>query len=166
MKITAAGRCFAFSMIVACLPAAGGFAMTSGGSSGSDSAGSSESSQADDALLAQAQAAIDSGDYQGALSPLNQIVAQNPGNADAFNLLGYATRSLNQLSDARAYYEQALAIEPEHLGANEYYGELLLKLGDLNSAQERLAILDEVCFLGCDEYDALEAAIETYLTAE
>lgn len=117
-------------------------------------------------LLAKAQMAIDAGDYAGALAPLQQIVAAEPNNADAFNLYGYALRSLGRYQEALVQYDRALAIDPEHLGANEYLGELMLKVGNVAGAQERLAVLDEICYLGCNEYDALEAAIEAYLTAE
>jgi tetratricopeptide (TPR) repeat protein len=60
------------------------------------------------------------------------------------------------------YYQQALAIEPDHRGANEYLGELYLQTGQPEKAEERLKVLDEECFFGCDEYDELEAAIEEY----
>jgi len=128
----------------------------------STSSGSGESA----ALYAQAQAAIAAGDYAAAIDPLQEIVVAEPGNADAYNLLGYASRSLERYNDATEYYKRALASDPEHLGANEYYGELMLTLGNLAGAEERLAVLDEVCYLGCDEYDALEAAIEDYKSAE
>ena len=127
---------------------------------------SASSSSATAELYAEARALIDAGDYEAALGPLQEIVAAEPANADAYNLLGYAARSLQRYGEARVHYERALAIDPEHLGANAYYGELLLVLGNLEGAQQRLAVLDEVCYLGCEEYDALEAAIDAYMTAE
>ena len=157
--------------IVAALPLAGQAMMTNpdepeaAASGGSGSSGSSGSSAAGP-LLAEAQAAISAGNYDAALAPLQQAVAADSNNADAHNMLGYALRQLNRYGEAQAAYERALAIDPEHLGALEYYGELLLMVGDLGGAQERLAMLDEICYLGCDEYDALEAAIEDYMTAE
>ncbi|MGF1624059.1 MAG: tetratricopeptide repeat protein [Alphaproteobacteria bacterium] len=146
-------------------PLASSIAMTTGSevpSAASTSSGSSQTA----ALYAQAKASIDAGDYAAAIAPLQQIVVTEPRNADAYNLLGYASRSLERYNEAMEYYQRALAADPEHLGANEYYGELMLTLGNLPAAQERLAVLDEVCFLGCDEYDALAAAIDTYMAAE
>lgn len=153
------------SLAVACVPLAGAVSMTSDDDAPSGSSQSTDDGQAALAY-AEAQAAIEAGQYQAAIDPLLQIVGTDPGNADAYNLLGYASRSLEQYNDAMAYYEKALALDPEHLGANEYYGELMLTLGNLSAAEERLAVLDEVCYLGCDEYDALEAAIDAYMTAE
>lgn len=146
-------------------PLVGPMAMTS--DSDTFTTGSGEAATGESAVLyAQAQAAVDAGEYQAAMDVLQEIVASEPGNADALNLLGYSARSLEMYSEAMDYYEQALAIDPEHLGANEYYGELMLTLGNLGEAEARLAVLDEVCYLGCDEYDALEAAIEEFKTAE
>lgn len=152
---------------LSCLPLFAVTAMTTGngvptGASTGSSSGSAETA----ALYAQAQASIEAGDYAAAIPPLQRVVIAEPGNADAHNLLGYASRSLELYNDAMEYYDRALAIDPEHLGANEYYGELLLKLGNLQGAQERLAVLDEVCYLGCAEYDVLEAAIDAYMSAE
>jgi len=127
---------------------------------------STSSTSASDELMAEARTAIEAGSYEAALGPLQEIVAAEPQNADAHNLIGYALRSLDRYNDAMDAYGRALAIDPEHLGANEYLGELLLMLGDVAGAQERLAVLDEVCYLGCDEYDALEAAIDDYMSAE
>ncbi len=62
------------------------------------------------------------------------------------------------------YYDQALTIDPKHKGANEYLGELYLKLGQLEKAEAQLARLDDICTFGCEEYDELKAAIETYKT--
>ena len=66
---------------------------------------------------------------------------------------------MDQALDA---YQKALAIDPEHLGANEYLGELYLQTGDLAKAKERLETLDDVCIFGCDEFDDLKQAIKAY----
>ena len=35
-------------------------------------------------------------------------------------------------------------------------------MGDLAKAEERLEVLDDACFWGCDEYRELKAEIEEY----
>lgn len=62
------------------------------------------------------------------------------------------------------YYTKALNLEPQHLGANEYLGELYLELNDLPKAQARLAILKGACG-DCEEYEDLEEAIDDYKQA-
>lgn len=122
--------------------------------------GSSATTQSGD--YRQARALIDDGDYAAALPLLRQVVAREPNNADAYNELGFAQRKLGDREAALLNYRKALAIDPEHLGANEYLGELYIEMGDLVQARERLAALDRACFFGCDEYSELKAAIEDY----
>ena len=62
---------------------------------------------------------------------------------------------------AMTYYTKALNMEPTHLGANEYMGELYLEMNDLPKAEERLAVLKNACG-DCDEFDDLEDEIEDY----
>jgi hypothetical protein len=35
-------------------------------------------------------------------------------------------------------------------------------MGDVPKAEERLAVLDKVCFFGCEEYSELKEAIADY----
>ena len=100
--------------------------------------------------------------FAGAVPLLVQAIAADPKNADAFNYLGYSYRQIGDLDDALSAYGKALALEPKHRGANEYLGELYLKLGDLPKAEERLAVLDRACFLGCEEHRDLKEAIADY----
>ena len=75
-----------------------------------------------------------------------------------------AGRQLVNHDAALSHYQAALAIEPRHRGANEYLGELYLTLGDLAKAEERLEVLDDACFFGCEEYTELKNAIAAYKT--
>ena len=101
-------------------------------------------------------------DYDGAMPLLQKVVAADPKNADAFNYLGYVNSRKGETEAALRYYQQALAIKPSHRGANEYLGELYLKLGDLPAAEARLKVLDSACFFGCSEYTQLKKAIADY----
>ncbi len=90
------------------------------------------------------------------------MVSANPHDANAWNFIGFSHRKLNRFDQALAAYKKALAIEPNHRGANEYLGELYLQTGKLQKAKERLRILDSACFFGCEEYDDLKVAIASY----
>ena len=101
-------------------------------------------------------------DYAAAIEELDAALAEDPEDADTLNYLGYAHRKLGNYEEAEDYYLRALEQEPEHRGANEYLGELYLETGRLELAEERLAVLDDACFFGCEEYDELKEAIEAY----
>lgn len=110
----------------------------------------------------EARQAIDEGNYDKAIGMLLEANSKQPGNADTLNLLGFSHRKLGRFDEALKYYTEALAIEPKHRGANEYLGELYLETNQLPKAEERLAVLDDACVFGCDEYNDLKAAIEAY----
>ena len=106
--------------------------------------------------------AVKEGDFQSALVHLKKANEKNPKNADIHNLLGYSYRKLGDTDKAFEHYHIALQIKPKHRGANEYLGELYLETDQLAKAEERLKVLDEACFWGCEEYDDLKEAIEKY----
>ncbi len=72
---------------------------------------------------------VEQKNYTAAVELLEQVVAKEPENADAWNYLGFSLRKLNRVDEAFAAYDQALRIDPEHDGANEYLGELYLMTG-------------------------------------
>ena len=102
------------------------------------------------------------GKFQVAIKHLERAARISPNNPDVYNLLGYSHRKLDQLEKAFDYYWKALKLDPRHLGANEYIGELYLRTNNLKKAEEHLAVLNDVCLFGCDEYDDLKDAIEKY----
>ena len=118
-----------------------------------------EPKQAD--LYKQAEDLIDDEEYAKAIPLLQQSIQDKGEYADALNLLGYANRELGDTAKAMTYYTKALNMEPNHLGANEYMGELYLELNNLPKAEERLAVLKSACG-DCEEYDDLEDEIEDY----
>jgi Flp pilus assembly protein TadD len=115
-----------------------------------------------DPAFAQAKAMIEQKNYAGALPLLQQVVQKDPRNADAYNLMGYATRAGGNPNGSLQYYQQALAIDPKHIGANEYLGEAYLMLDRPAEADQMLARLDSLCVFGCTEYRQLKAAIASY----
>jgi len=106
--------------------------------------------------------AVKSANYEEAIKLFTRVVVDKPKNADAWNYLGFSNRKLKKFDQAMNAYQKALTINPEHLGANEYLGELYLQTDKLAKARERLKVLDGACFFGCEEYDDLKAAIAAY----
>ena len=80
-------------------------------------------------------------------------------NADINNLLGYSARNLKQYANAATYYTKALKIDPNHLGALEYQGELFMLTKKSAQAKKNLAKLKTLCGLTCEEYLDLKKAI-------
>jgi Flp pilus assembly protein TadD len=133
---------------------------SSGGSSSSrNSTSSSTSSNPGD--YDNAVAAVKAGNYDQAIPLLQKVVAASPQNPDALNWLGFSYRKTGSMSQALVYYQKALDLQPKHIGANEYMGELYLELKDLPKAEERLAVLKQTC-LDCEEYTELKEKIEQF----
>ncbi len=103
--------------------------------------------------------AINAGRYQDAITLLENVVTQQPKNADALNYLGFAHRKLGNKDKSLGYYQAALTNDPNHRGAREYLGELYIQMGDLPKAEEQLATLAKLCPSGCPERNELNAAI-------
>ncbi len=115
--------------------------------------------------FAAAESKIKAGDYEAAIVSLMKVTKTEPKNADAYNYLGYSHRKLGKFDEALGYYQKALSIDPDHLGANEYLGELYLQTSQLAKAEQQLKILDDLCFFGCDEYRELKDKIAQYKSA-
>ena len=108
------------------------------------------------------QELIDAEKYEMAISEPRTALVESPDDTDLLNFLAYSQRKLMRFDEALVNYQKALKIEPEHRSANEYLGELYLQLGQLDDALQRLKVLDDACFFGCEEFDELEEAIESY----
>lgn len=138
----------ALTILIAIVPHAA-FAAGTGG-------GSDEASE-----IQQSRALLKEGNHAKAEGLLRKAVADDPASADAWNLLGYATRMQGNLEDAEKFYAKALDLEPKHLGAMQYIGMLYVKTGRVEEAKKLLARIDDACFFSCSEYDDLKRAIET-----
>lgn len=122
---------------------------------------SSDESQSNDSY-AEAQALIEAEDYQGAIGLLLNLAEEDNQNADVFNLLGYSHRKLEKYDEALEYYLTALELDPKHLGANEYLGELYLETDQVDKAAEQVAMLETLCPDGCEELTELQEALVAY----
>ena len=108
--------------------------------------------------MEEARAQIDAEDWTGAIATLTGVVADGAQNADAFNLLGYASRKSGALEQAEQYYNMALTIDPNHLGALEYQGELFVMTDRLEMARANMDKLVALCG-ACEEQTDLAAAL-------
>ena len=95
-------------------------------------------------------------EYAKAQNFLLKSNKKKPNNADTLNYLGFTTRKLGDFEGGEKYYLQGLAINPSHIGINEYLGELYVATGRHNLAVERLQVLQSC---NCKEYDQLKAII-------
>ena len=95
--------------------------------------------------------------YAKAQKLLLKSNSEKPNKADTLNYLGFTTRKLGDYENGEKYYLQGLAIEPNHIGINEYLGELYVATDRLNLAKERLKILENC---NCEEYTELKEIIE------
>lgn len=108
---------------------------------------------------------INAGRFAAAIVELEALSGSLGPHPDVFNYLGFAHRKLGRFDEALVYYEQALSINPNHLGANEYLGELYVEIGEIGKAKQRLAVLSRACPFGCIEYEDLRERIESRVVA-
>jgi len=134
-------------------------ALASGGGSGGADAPSNKPL---DPNYVKAKSLIEAKNYQEAMPLLQKVVATNPRDADAYTLMGYATRKSGDPNGSLQYYNTALSLDPRHIGAHEYIGEAYLQLDKPQEAAQHLARLDSLCVFGCTEYRQLKAAIANY----
>ena len=95
--------------------------------------------------------------YKKALKLLLVSNKEKPNNPDTLNYLGFTSRKLGDFEKGENYYLEGLAIEPNHVGINEYLGELYVATNRIDLAKERLNILINC---NCEEYTELKEIIE------
>lgn len=118
------------------------------------------SAKAGDTAYLQAVSLINEHRYQDAIEALQRARASFGAHPDVLTYLGFSNRKLGRYAVAESYYRQALAAAPNHKGATEYYGELLVERGDLAGAKRMLARLDSICTFGCAEAEELRRWVE------
>jgi Flp pilus assembly protein TadD len=116
--------------------------------------------KAGDAAYVQAVSLINERRYDDALASLGQAQAAFGPHPDILTYEGYAWRKKGDYARAESFYQQALAIAPNHIGATEYYGELKVARGDIAGARLMLARLDKICAYGCADAEELRRWID------
>lgn len=112
------------------------------------------------AAYAEAVGFINQERFTEAFASLQRAEAAVGPHPDVLNYMGFVSRKLDRLDDSLSYYTAALRIDPNHLGANEYLGELYIQMGQLDRAERQLARLDELCAYGCEQREELARWID------
>ena len=90
---------------------------------------------------------IRSKDYDKAIRKLKTLTTASSTDftlADVYNELGFAYRKSDDFDNAAKYYKKALELDPEHLGAIEYQGEMYVDLGQKDNALSNLELLKKL----------------------
>ena len=95
--------------------------------------------------------------YKKAQKILLELDKKKPLQADTLNYLGFTTRKLGDFEAGEKYYLLGLQVEPNHVGINEYLGELYVVTNRINLAKERLEVLKNC---NCKEYQELKEIID------
>jgi tetratricopeptide (TPR) repeat protein len=101
----------------------------------------------EDRAIRESREAVKSSQWERAVAVLQPYLRAQPQDADGHNLLGFSLRKLGRHAESEAAYDRALAIDPTHLGAHEYRGELMLVLGRRDQALVHLQALERLCGL-------------------
>ncbi len=86
-----------------------------------------------------------------------QANKENPNDANILNYLGSNLREIGDIMMAEIYYEQGLAIEPEHININKNLGNLYFETNRIEKAREILKVIKNCA---CDEYVVLKNLIK------
>jgi tetratricopeptide (TPR) repeat protein len=106
--------------------------------------------------------AIQQQDWSGAINRLESAIVFDPGNADAFERLGFAYFQLGKWDKALKYLRIALEIEPNHAAALSRHGLASLSAGQVDAAKSDLQRLSRKCGAGCAAHDELQRAIDSH----
>jgi len=140
-------------------------AIGAGTSSSTDN--SNETSDQIIKLYELAEKHIDNKSYDKSLKLLKKLTKREDlgtKRADIYNLLGFSYRKLEKpnLDKSFAAYMMAIEIDPSHLGAHEYLGELYLMRDQKDKAVIILNKLDQLAGSNTEEYKELKIAIDEY----
>jgi tetratricopeptide (TPR) repeat protein len=98
------------------------------------------------------------GQYREAIAMLETIA--NKGDPVALTYLGYSHRKLGDVDHGISLYKKALEIDPENVATREYLGEGYVSKGQLDLAYLELTEIEKRCGTTCEEYKALEKAMQ------
>ena len=107
---------------------------------------------------------INQSEFEKAHQILKSILNELPKGysaSDLYNYYGFTARKKKKpdFDLSEKYYLKALSIDPNHIGALEYLGELYVDLKQLDKAKDLLERLKNVAGENSDEYKELFALI-------
>jgi tetratricopeptide (TPR) repeat protein len=101
--------------------------------------------------VAKAQKDLDKGNVKKARKRFDKAmrwcetaVEYAPDYHEAWNLVGFTARKLDDYEKSLAAYEQCLELKPNYVPAREYLGEALVEVGRLDDAREQLRWLERL----------------------
>ena len=95
--------------------------------------------------------------YTKAYDRLIKAYEKDKKNPDILNYLGYTLRKKGDFEEAEIYYLKGLELDANHLGINEYLGELYIQTNRIDLAKKRLEVL-KGC--NCEEFEELKELID------
>lgn len=113
----------------------------------------------DGELYAQGRELALAGEFDRAIEVLGAVEDKN--NPGVLNYLGYAHRKAGMIDEGIAYYQQALAIDPDYVLAREYLGEGYVAAGNVDLARQQLEEIGTRCGTNCEEYIELAEVISS-----
>lgn len=116
-----------------------------------------QGSLSDDAIFKAARELAYDGQYENALKVL--AVAGNPDDPRILNYKGFANRKAGRVEEGMAYYQAALAIDPDYILARSYMGQALVSEGDILGARDQLLEIEARGGRDTWAYAALEKAL-------
>ena len=96
-------------------------------------------------------------DYAGGIAVLRTL--GHDDHPDVANLIGFSSRKLGRVDDAKVWYEKALAADPKHTRTWQYYGMWHLEQGNRLKAEDHLNTIKAICGADCEDYTSLQAAL-------
>jgi tetratricopeptide (TPR) repeat protein len=116
-----------------------------------------QGAMSDEALYKAARELAYAGQYENALKVL--AVAENQNDPRILNYKGFASRKAGRTEEGMAYYQAALAIDPDYVLARSYMGQALVAEGDILGARDQLIEIEARGGRETWAYAALEKAL-------
>ena len=103
---------------------------------------------------------LEKSDYEKAKFYLEQSMVSDPLNVRAYTTLALVYKADTDYEKAKKYYEISLTIEPTNVQNLLAVGELEMILENVESAEDYLRKIEELCTNDCEEYKKLKYFID------